>query len=113
MELCILKMVVPSLPVLENASRKKTVNISNDAAEIEVWRLNAHGRLLPTHLSWSSRPERATLQASWRVHMGETMGTDQFPCPSGSLQTFELTCGRSPCNIWFQQDTKAPHLGGY
>lgn len=111
MEFCRLKMVVPSLLILENASRKKTVNMSDDTIEIEVWRLNAHGRLLPSRLSWSSRPERTTLQASWRVQMGETVGTAQFPCSSGSLQTFELACGRLPCNILFQQDNKEPRLG--
>lgn len=115
MENCILKLEIPSPVSLAASDSNKTIKIFPDEAEIEVWQTSTNevDRLTSSTSTSpaSRRPQNEFLKTTWVVRSGMTFETQQFDCPSGSLQTFELVCKSRDCDVQFQQDVYEPRLG--
>ena len=107
MKRCSLELLLPS----ESELKGHSVVPSGKVANVEIWRVD-EGRKLDVHgLSWTHRPRRASLLASWAVRPNATLETKEFYCPSGSYQTFELACGGEPCTVDFVQSPNNLGLG--
>lgn len=90
---------------------ERSWQISGDTSNLEVWSLDTHEWLDTSKLSYASRPKRLNRLGSLRVRAGQEISTHRFPCPSDSIQTFELFCTSPNCNIDVWQDRKAPAMG--
>ncbi|KAI0722488.1 hypothetical protein C8Q76DRAFT_793536 [Earliella scabrosa] len=107
MKRCSLKLLLPS----ESELKGQSVVPSGKVANVEIWRVD-EGRKLDVHgLSWTHRPRRTSLLASWAVRPNATLETKGFHCSSGSYQTFELACGGEPCTVDFVQSPNNLGLG--
>ena len=82
---------------------------------IHVWRLDTTpgGPLDVRALSLDTRPKRIdpSPMATLITEEGVESVSPIFHCPSGSLQTFELTCAEPRCAVDFWQDRVEPNLG--
>ncbi|TBU28739.1 hypothetical protein BD311DRAFT_757891 [Dichomitus squalens] len=104
MERCVLKLMVPS-------AVEDDVALSNVVTTLQVWQIKTPGKLDVQKLSWAHRPQRSDLVASWVVRPNSTFQSMEYRCPSGSFQTFELSCLDSGCLVDFHQKPKQKDLG--
>jgi hypothetical protein len=108
MERCTLTLAIPSPEPSSDTKKKATLS---DNTSINIWRVKASSNINARALSWSNRPARESLVATIQVMPGQDMGSPEFHCPSGSLQSFEISCATEDCHLQFQQDMKGPRLG--
>lgn len=115
MERCRLMLAAPTAEELSRANSDKTVTISNSPFSLDIWIINSGKPISPDSLSWWSKPERNELLMSYHVLPGTAVYAEspEFVCPSGSLQTFEVSCRSENCLLQFQQDVSMPRLGEY
>lgn len=106
MERCAL--VSTMYPNPELASINQTLTLMGNTSVVEVWNLTESAGQTPLDahtLSWAHRPARSRIVARFPVVQNTTTRSEDFYCgPSGSLQTFELACRGSGCNIEFWQN---------
>ncbi|EJF62013.1 hypothetical protein DICSQDRAFT_136127 [Dichomitus squalens LYAD-421 SS1] len=80
----------------------------NQLSVFDVYRLNALKPLDVRKLSYSTKPPAQERVASLMAKGGEETLVTTFPCPWGTLHTFEVVCGEgSDClvDIWSSQNT--------
>ncbi|KAJ7485124.1 hypothetical protein B0H11DRAFT_1806448 [Mycena galericulata] len=76
---------------------------------MDLWKLDKDRRLDPHDVSWKTRPSRSRLVISWDLGHSAALTTDEFPCKSTSILTFELACSsRADCTLQFIQPRNAP-----
>ncbi|KAJ7028060.1 hypothetical protein C8F04DRAFT_69279 [Mycena alexandri] len=76
---------------------------------VELWQLKLDRCIDPTALSWSTRPRRSHLLATWDVSHRSNVGTLDFVCASRSIMSFELACaGEGACQVDFKQPREHP-----
>ncbi len=107
MERCAIKLMIPS-------SAEEDVLLSSPDTALQIWHIDVppHG-LGFHHLSWKNRPERGSLLTSWILQHNSTIESEEYRCPSGSFQAFELSCVGRGCRVDFRQSPKKKGLGGY
>ena len=107
MEYCQIVLHPPAL-VSEDSAPESTMTAVPDHSYLDVWKLAANERdyLNVSSLSWNSKPARTGISplASIPIRHGEPESTPVFPCRSGSIQTFEFTCGSDDCDVDFWQN---------
>lgn len=112
MELCELYINVSSSEVLASEKNKlhpfnRTFSLSpRETVSIDVYSLQADRPLdLPT-LSWRTKPPRTTLAYQLTISHDTTARTQQFPCKSDSLHSFEFVLSESSgeCAVEWWQD---------
>ena len=80
----------------------------NQLSVFDVYRLNAPKPLDVRKLSYNTKPPAQERVASLMAKGGEETLVTSFPCPWGTLHTFEVVCGEgSDClvDIWSSQNT--------
>ncbi|KAI1782600.1 hypothetical protein LXA43DRAFT_1103694 [Ganoderma leucocontextum] len=80
----------------------------NQLSAFDVYRLDAPKPLDVRKLSYSTKPPAQERVASLVLKSGEENLVTTFPCPWGTLHTFEVVCGEgSNCllDIWSSQNT--------
>ncbi|EKM49611.1 uncharacterized protein PHACADRAFT_265159, partial [Phanerochaete carnosa HHB-10118-sp] len=118
MELCQIVINIPPQSA-ENATENISVSMSEPAATLDMWRLEAddYDFVDVQTLSWDSRPHRRTSSpmAALSLQKGTRTSTEKFSCRCDSIQTFELSCRPSadPCFADFWQDGVSTSLGMY
>ncbi|KAF8205914.1 hypothetical protein K438DRAFT_1578626 [Mycena galopus ATCC 62051] len=76
---------------------------------MDLWKLDQDRRLDPQVVSWKTRPQRAGLVTSWDLAHSASLRTEEFPCKSTSILTFELACsGEENCTLDFTQNKEEP-----
>ncbi|KAF8641552.1 hypothetical protein AX16_009929 [Volvariella volvacea WC 439] len=115
MERCTLTFSLPTPEGLADPHHSKAVALGGPI-HLSIWRLDSSEPLEPSSLSWSNRPPRRRDAMEFYVQPeGSLIESEEFRCPAGSLQTYEVACSprNSDCYIWFQQDHKEPRLALY
>ncbi|KAM5545841.1 hypothetical protein V8D89_000879 [Ganoderma adspersum] len=80
----------------------------NQLSVFDVYRLNAPKPLDVRKLSYSTKPPVKERVASLKLKGGEENLVTTFPCPWGTLHTFEVVCDESSdclLDIWSSQNT--------
>ena len=80
----------------------------NQLSVFDVYRLDAPRPLDVRKLSYRTKPPSRERVASLTLKAGEENLVTTFPCPWGTLHTFEVVCGEgSDClvDIWSSQNT--------
>ncbi|KAM5542341.1 hypothetical protein V8D89_003800 [Ganoderma adspersum] len=106
MERCALKLMIPS----PADSERDAVLFSPDTT-LQIWHVETSRGIDFHRLSWQSRPGRGSLLASWILRDNSTLESEEYRCPSGSFQAFELACVGSGCRVDFCQSPKTKDLG--
>ena len=93
----------------------KHFHLGSRQVGINVWRLDTRPDepLDVRTLSLNTRPKRVdpSPMATLIIEEGVESASPIFHCPTGSLQTFELTCAEPKCAVDFWQDRVEPNLG--
>ena len=116
MELCQIVIDLPSRDVGASAE-VSPVYMSSSTVMLDIWAIKAdRSEFIDVKaLSWNSRPRRITSLplATFSLQEGTKSSTEQFPCVSDSIQSFEMSCSHpfSPCSIAFWQGRDSNSAG--
>lgn len=105
-----LTLAVPSAEDQKNSG--KELISSAGPLSLAIWALDSMDAIDPHTLSWSTRPVRSRFLTMMVFSDPGQFESPSFACPSRTLHTFEVSCGKPDCYLRFQQDAKLPHLGG-
>jgi len=100
--------MVVGLPGLHDTIEGDSPFRFREGSVVDVYTLDAPRPLEMGQLSWRTRPSRREKVASVFLHSGMESIVARFPCPWGSMHTFELACAHgSSCGIdvWSSQNT--------
>ncbi|CCL98203.1 uncharacterized protein FIBRA_00197 [Fibroporia radiculosa] len=97
MERCQLALRIPS----SMDQQDFTLNDSSGRARLDVCILDATAPLNPRTVSWANRPQCSGTARTLVAGPGEEARLAEFPCPWGSLHTYEVSCAgdASQCEI--------------
>ncbi|TFK71057.1 hypothetical protein BDN72DRAFT_486683 [Pluteus cervinus] len=66
---------------------------------LDAWKLHMDKEITSSQISWDTKPPRDYLVGSITAEAGVTYQLPGFACPSGSYQTFEVTCSQPHCGV--------------
>lgn len=74
-------------------------DLEEDFSHVDVWALSSIDKLDLRHLSWNTKPACTTYLGTLAAAYGSMHYLPSFLCPTGSYQTFELSCLKANCHI--------------
>ncbi|KAF7312203.1 hypothetical protein MIND_00233200 [Mycena indigotica] len=92
MEKCSLSITVP-------AQGESNDVIADEESTIEIYQLPVTKKLNMQKLSYSTRPVGGKLVGALLVSFNNTHSLPEYPCKSGTYQTFEFRCSKPGCKI--------------
>jgi hypothetical protein len=90
---------------------ERSWQLSGDLQDLEIWGIDATDWLDISKLTYSSRPKRLSRLGSLQVRPNDTVSTHSFPCPSDSIQSFEIFCISPGCTVDIWQNRQLPPMG--
>ncbi|EJD55149.1 hypothetical protein AURDEDRAFT_109600 [Auricularia subglabra TFB-10046 SS5] len=98
--------------MLEDAKSDRTYSVHNNAANVEIWELDAdsYDELKLSKLTYITKPKRRNLVAKLSVKAGAAANIGHFGCPTGSLKTYEIVCADADCAMEWKQDNLSPRI---
>ena len=109
MERCSLRL---ALTATASGASNRALQLSDSPLRIEVHRVQEPRVMGLSGLSHKTRPQRIQPFTSWEVlNANTTLESPEFACPSGTLQTFELTCEGHDCLLSLAQIPHQNDLG--
>ena len=108
MERCSLRL---ALAATVGAS-DRALQLSDLPLRVEVYRVQEPRVMGLRGISYRTRPQQIQPLTSWEVlNADTTLESPEFACPSGTLQTFELTCEGNDCLLSLAQIPHQNDLG--
>lgn len=99
--------MVIDLPARDQVLEGSSAFSLHPSSQLDVFRSDTSEVLKTKSLSWRTKPGSLTPVATVTPQAGEQTVVSRFPCPRGTLHTFEIACaGNSHClvDVWSSQN---------